>query len=207
MDDTAGALDLFHWAGLPADDEALAAFEGPDDFFTYPHETHPSLGANLRVLCALRDSTCPRREAWSAKALAMVRRYAGTPPWFDKWHISPYYLGDLAGRALLGVADDLLGLLVHWVRATQRPDGGWGYYGCSTAEETAFGLLTLLAVRRVHGPTDPDALGAAARFLAAHAFEPRRTPLWVNKVLYHPKLVVDAVEAAALHAYLHDGGG
>jgi hypothetical protein len=89
----------------------------------------------------------------------------------------------------------------QWLRQSQNADGSWGFYGQPTPEETAYGLLALLASRELD-ERDGDRCQAAATFLEAavrnHAPNP---PLWIDKCLYIPPLVVNAAIEAALTAW------
>jgi hypothetical protein len=91
----------------------------------------------------------------------------------------------------------------EWLRQTQNDDGSWGFYGQPTIEETAYALLAL-----AHGPVsvaDRQRCLAGLRFLRASLREPGESgaatdfpPLWIDKCLYTPTLVVRAVIEAAM---------
>lgn len=207
LDDTAVAVALLNWGGYPVTAEVFEAYEGPDRFFCYPGEADPSLSVNIRTLAALHNLEHPRRAAWFAKVIKMLRRWSVDGNfWFDKWHASPYYLAYLAITSLTGVADDVLLPRFKWVRHTQQPDGGWGFWGFSTPEETAYGLQTLLHWDRHVERVDPSSIEAAAHYLSQNANASRFAPLWIGKCLYTPVLMVRAVILAALHAYLEYRG-
>jgi hypothetical protein len=129
------------------------------------------------------------------------RRNSGGKFWFDKWHASPYYLTCIAVQALRGLADELVSAHIRWITATQRSDGGWGNFGWSTAEETAYGLLALLFWDETHPGVERFRLDAAAEFLSRRAGSDNYTPLWIGKCLYTPPNVVRSVIFAALHKY------
>lgn len=121
--------------------------------------------------------------------------------WSDKWHISPYYVNSAALYALHEVGDDLAKSRLKWILKTQNDDGGWGHFGISTAEETAYCLEALLfwdnKVKRI----DRDILDAAANFLSMHVNDMYYTPLWIGKSLYTPHNVVKSVILSTLFSY------
>ena len=128
--------------------------------------------------------------------------------WIDKWHISPLYatahvlraLADLPAEQFSRITD-LVDRSRYFLRQSQNTDGSWGFYGQPTPEETAYGLLALLTNPELDEP-DRVRCQAAAEFLEAavrnHAPNP---PLWIDKCLYIPPLVVNAAIDAALTAW------
>jgi hypothetical protein len=89
----------------------------------------------------------------------------------------------------------------EWLRQSQNADGSWGFYGQSTAEETAYGLLAL-AGNRYMDERDRARSAAAARFLKLKRREHiAHPPLWIDKCLYTPPLVVNAAIDGALTAW------
>jgi hypothetical protein len=135
--------------------------------------------------------------------------------WIDKWHISPYYATAHALCVLrmlraippiprLRQIAPAVERALEWLRQTQNVDGSWGFYGQPTAEETAYGLLALAAggQARTVNVTEADRrrCALAARYLretAGRAFP----PMWVDKCLYTPTLVVQKAIEAALVAH------
>ena len=128
--------------------------------------------------------------------------------WIHKWHISPLYA---TAHAML-VLDELFPELARpvadrlersreWLRQSQNGDGLWGFYGQPTAEETAYGLLALASGRGFE-ERDRARCAAAAAYLdqVKHDGFP---PLWIDKCLYTPPLIVRAAIDAALAAYAH----
>ena len=96
-----------------------------------------------------------------------------------------------------------VGRAKEWLRQTQNADGSWGFYGRPTAEETAYGVLGLAtgAANEV-GERDRRRCAAALRYLrfAPTSVNPADCPLpplWIDKCLYTPTLVVRAVIEAA----------
>jgi halimadienyl-diphosphate synthase len=216
-DDTAVALLLLRDLGEPAEPRALRGFELPGGHFaSFPHERHPSVGVNLHVLHALlRVPGYPEHDTVVGRLVdyALEQQVAGLY-WLDKWHISPYYATAHAlcvfaelPPALAGRVAPRAGQALEWVRHTQRGDGSWGFYDQPTLEETAYGLLALAGQPGALSADDRQRCTAALRYLdaSAQASEPLDAstfpPLWVDKCLYLPPLVVHAaVEAAGLAA-------
>jgi halimadienyl-diphosphate synthase len=142
---------------------------------------------------------------WIDKILTFLRRRFSSGQFgFDKWHISPYYFAGLAVQSLPGIADELVHAHVKWIRETQRRDGGWGYCGRSTPEETAYCLQALILWDHSVERVEQDQLKAAADYLALH-LDDRHLPLWIGKCLYTPVNVVRAAILAALYSYMTHG--
>lgn len=219
-DDTAVALLLLHDLGEQVDPSVLSAFASPRGYFaSFPHERHSSVGVNLHVLHAIArvpgypevDETIDRLldylEAEQVRGLY----------WLDKWHISPYYATAHALFILPALATGRRRARVHamverareWIRQTQNPDGSWGFYGQPTAEESAYCVLALSrAPSNDPITTVADGMRAAAglAFLRDQAAaEAEYPPLWIDKCLYTPTLVVRAVIEAASLAHARVG--
>ena len=167
-------------------------------------ELDQSLSVNIRLLAALQmDRQYQHFDTWTEKISAMLRRSDLTGYfWFDKWHISPYYLTSTAVWSLFGVVDDLLPSRIKWILQTQREDGGWGYYHQSTVEETAYCLHALLFWNQHSSERiDPTCLHSAARYLMDRYHNTHYPPLWIGKSLYTPRNVVRSAVLAALYSY------
>src|SRR6185295_12475568 len=117
--------------------------------------------------------------------------------WFDKWHISPLYATAHA-LLVLDELDDYWARPVknamqqsrEWLRQSQNANGSWGFYGQPTAEETAYGLLALTSGRDV-AERDRARCAAAAAYLE-QVKNDEFPPLWIDKCLYTPPLIVRA---------------
>ncbi len=204
LDDTATTFAVLRWAGYPASADVFLRFEVDDHFLCFPAEADPSLGAHVRALMAIRMAPeHPKYEAWIEKMLHLIRRYNLYGRfYFDKWHSSPYYMRSTAIYALHNLENPLATECIHWMIRTQLEDGGWGYYGKSTAEETAYCLQALLYWEHYFpGTCSPAHIEAAAVFLSDNLQDERFPSLWIGKCLYTPPKVVQAAIAAALHSY------
>jgi halimadienyl-diphosphate synthase len=203
LDDTAVAFSLLRWGGYPVSANVFATYELDKHFCCYPGELDSSLSANIRMLGALQfDKGHPKYEAWTRKITATLRAYdLNGYFWFDKWHMSPYYLTTTAIWSLHGVVDDLLPQRVKWILRTQNADGGWGYYGRSTTEETSYCLQALIFWSQNVEIVDSAIIHAAGSYLLKH-MDGRVPTLWIGKALYSPRHIADATIAMALHSYL-----
>ena len=189
LDETSVAYTLLHWAGYPADDSIFTLFEGDDYFYCYPNELDPSLSANIRFLVALQYMNHPMKARWEDKVIGAIRSWTKDAYWYDKWHISPYYLTASAIWMLEGILGDVLPEKIQWIVDTQNQDGGWGFYGRSTAEETAY-CIQALSVWSRHFRYE-TALRRGNDFLEQSANSPLPA-MWVGKCLYTPRKVVES---------------
>ena len=205
IDDTAACYSALYWGGYPVRLEVLDVYETEDHFACYPGETNPSLSAHVRLLSALRMQADDARTQDRIRKVVNVlyRLDENGSFWWDKWHASPYYVSSFALSALRGIADDLAHSRLKWIIRTQNDDGGWGYLGQSTAEETAYCLQALLQWDRNVYRLDASRLDAAAVFLQEHLNSPRFQPLWIGKSLYTPYYPVKAAILSALYEYVH----
>lgn len=204
LDDTTSAFVFLNWAGRDVNPSVFAHYETDTHFRCFPHETNPSMIANMRLLLCLRERPQhPSNEAWTEKILSTIRRKGlyGLL-YFDKWHLSPYYLRATTIQALQGLDDELALPCVQWIRRTQNRDGGWGYYGESTAEETAYALMALLHWDKYAERIDPAQLDAGAQYLMQHIQDEQLPSLWIGKCLYTPRKVVRSTILAALYSYM-----
>ena len=192
-DDSAIVFRALRMAGLDPDPGPMRMFEQEDYFICYPFERDPSVGTNIHVLEALKgldDDRAGKVVTW-LRSVQVDGRY-----WVDKWHVSPYYATAHAVIALMGADHDLAGSAVQWILDTRRPDGGWGYYGRSTAEETAYCLQALSTYDRHVEPVDNRVLLRGRQALLA--CEGELPALWIGKCLYVPVRVVQSAIRSAL---------
>ncbi len=208
LDDTAANFAVLRWGGYPVDPGVFAPYEMDDQFCCFRGETNPSISAHLRLLLALRMcEDYPHYEKWTRKIVNVLRRLeAGKSSWWDKWNATPYYVSCMAVRALQGIDDELAQGRINWILQTQNADGGWGYYGISTPEESAYCLDALLFARS-HVPYERlPQIDAAASYLSQHTHDAEYSSLWIGKSLYTPFFLVKSAILAALYAYLSYGG-
>jgi halimadienyl-diphosphate synthase len=209
-DDTAVALLLLNDLGERVDPSVLKSFATSDgSFVSFPYERHSSVGVNVHVLHALaRVPAYPEAEKSIDRILDYLADEHNGLYWLDKWHISPLYATAHALCALEDLPIDQRAKTAHlversreWLRQSQNADGSWGFYGQATAEETAYGLLAL-AANPYMTERDLNHCQVAADYLeATRADNVAHPPLWIDKCLYIPPLVVDAAIDAALNTW------
>ena len=204
MDDTAGCYTALFWGNYPVSEDVFNYFEKDDYFCCYLGETNPSLSAHVRLISALRlGEGDHRNQARIKKAIDVLHRNDDNGSfWWDKWHASPYYVTSAALVALNGIGDDLAYSRFKWILRTQNEDGGWGYLGRSTPEETAYCILALLWWDRRRGRIDAKRIDAGVDYLFKHLADKQYAPLWIGKSLYTPYYAVKAAILSALFDYL-----
>jgi halimadienyl-diphosphate synthase len=192
-DDSALAFAVLRLAGLDPDPDPLYQFEREDYFICYSFERDPSTSANIHVLEALKgvDELRVRKAVNWLRSVQVDGGY-----WMDKWHASPYYPTAHAVIALIGIDHDLAQSAIQWILDTQRPDGCWGHYDSSTAEETAYCLQALSIYDRYVESVDKGAIAQGRQGLLACRDE--MPALWIGKCLYTPVRVVESAICSAL---------
>lgn len=195
-DDTAVGLMLLHDTGYEVNWSLLNQYERPHGFVGFLAERGPSVSANAHVLEAILGRPHPGGAATADKVARFLleRRIEGAY-WTDKWHASPYYVTSHAVLPLLRWDAASVQPSVRWLQETQRPDGGWGWFNRSSAEETAYALYALAICHLKGLPVDPAVLEGGLSFLEQYdgtesdALHPH---LWIGKGLYRPLLVIRA---------------
>ncbi|CAG0935611.1 Type B diterpene cyclase [Thermoflexales bacterium] len=202
LDDTAVVFKLLARAGIALDPQVFQTYERDAHFVCYQFERNPSVGAHIHLLEAL--ATCRRTadvDRMLTKALNFLHRSrVQNAYWFDKWHISPYYITGHAVIATLGFDRELARNAVDWMLATQRRDGSWGFFQ-PTVEETAYCLQALVAYHREVEPLDRAVLDRAAEFVYRHYREPNHPAMWIEKALYTPDHIIKSALIGALSMY------
>jgi halimadienyl-diphosphate synthase len=202
-DDTAMVLLALQRAGFEVDGSSLLAYERQRHFAVMDYERDPSVSANLHILEAVE--TLPQRERPRVRDKILdyaFRSRQHDTYWSDKWHASVYYPTSRALMTLAPYAPGELEKTVHWMLATQHPEGAWGQY-MPTSEETALALLALLKYHRTQRPVPRESLRRAARYLLANErpFDENYPEMWISKALYAPAAVIRATILAALALY------
>ncbi|MBY8872582.1 prenyltransferase [Micromonospora sp. PLK6-60] len=205
-DTTSVALYALARLGRPVPPDSLREYDTGAHFCTWRGEDGSSVTTNAHVLEALGWHA---RHAGSPEHASAAQRVAGwlldgqlpDGSWTDRWHASAYYATASVAVSLAGYAPDrarrAVDRAVDWVLASQRADGSWGRWG-GTAEETAYALHVLLGTGRPAGPGVAAAVRRAVDFLDDDPDGTATdTPLWHDKDLYHPVLIVRAAVVAA----------
>jgi halimadienyl-diphosphate synthase len=200
-DESAFVLDTLKEYGVDVDIDAVLTFETDDHFRCYDLEADPSTSTHAHILAALRKAGMPADAPSVKKVLGFLvksRNQAGI--WFDKWHLSPYYVTCHTVIACNDYAPEIILQAVDWILATQKADGSWGLQ-MSTAEETAYCIQALwIWAQAQTGPNAARALAAIKRalpWLNNHA-QPPYPPLWIGKGLYCPENVIRSAILSAL---------
>ena len=92
---------------------------------------------------------------------------------------------------------ELCQLAVDWILKNQKPDGAWGFYNTSTAEETAYCIQALVIWQRYTGSSLMEKINQAYEWLIRNC-EPPYPPLWIDKSLYCPEVLVKSSIVSAL---------
>ncbi|MFI7514124.1 prenyltransferase/squalene oxidase repeat-containing protein [Micromonospora echinofusca] len=206
-DTTAVTLFALARLGRPVAPDSLLAYDTGAHFCTWQGEDGASVTTNAHVLEALGWHT---RHRPGRPYADVVRRVAGwlvdgqhpDGSWTDRWHASPYYATASVAASLAEYAPDTAGerldRAADWVRDTQRDDGSWGLWA-GTPEETAYALQVLLGTGRAPRPGLARVVRRALAYLDDHREGTEDVPLWHDKDLYHPVLIVRAAVLAARH--------
>jgi len=166
-------------------------------------EVNPSVSAHIHIIEALQDvseSELPRKEEMLEKIIRyLIKKQVKGQIWTDKWHASPYYTTCHGIMALTKMVPELLEGPIDWLLDSQMEDGGWGYYGKSTVEETAYAVQALMDYSKEIESLDSEPLRRGSVFLHNHRYEPLER-LWIAKGLYAPVNVIKSAAIGALHS-------
>jgi halimadienyl-diphosphate synthase len=197
-DDTSVTFDALAKFGYLLDVETLLNYEDQEHFKCYDLEAHPSIGVNVHMLGALQQAGLDKSHLSIQKILKFIRQSSiGGEFWVDKWHISPYYMTCHIVIACKKLDPDICQQAINWIIRTQKNDGSWGYFGSSTAEETAYALQALKIWEQSNHSVDKNIISTAVQWLELHSHSPY-PKLWISKALYCPTLVVESVILSAL---------
>ena len=204
VDTTAVCFMVLKWGGYPVNADCFSYFELENHFCCYKEEANVSLSANVRLLAALQMcDDHPMQKQWIEKIVRLLKQTDENGSfWWDKWHASPYYVTSTSIHALRGVADELVQSRLKWILRTQNDDGGWGYLGESTPEETAYCLEALLKYDNEVASINTTILQRAFEYLLAHVDDKQYTALWIGKSLYNVNGPVKSVILSSLYTYI-----
>lgn len=197
-DDTSVGFEILSKFGRKSDLEAVLSYEEEKWFRCFEYEMNPSVDVNIHVLGALHEAGYDKSHPSVKKIINFIQtmRQPGGY-WLDKWNVSPYYTTAHIIILCQGYDNGLCQESVDWILNTHRPDGSWGFYNFSTAEETAY-CIQALTVWQKHGNKIPkDKLNQAKIWLSNNC-EPPYPPLWIDKSLYCPELLVQSSILSAL---------
>jgi halimadienyl-diphosphate synthase len=196
-DDTSVMQRILLRFGYKPDIEAILSYEEDEHFRCVQHEASPSVGVNIHILGALKLAGYEKEHPSIQKIITFLyktRNQAGY--WFDKWHVSPYYITSRYIKCL-DYDKELCQDAINWILKTQNLDGSWGYFGFPTAEETAFCLQALKIWQKNGNEIPNDRVELATSWLTAHC-EPPYPWMWIAKTLYYPELIIQSSIISAL---------
>lgn len=197
-DDTAVGFEILSKFGRPVKLDAVLNYEEEKWFRCFDLELNPSIDVNVHVLGALRQAGYDKNHPSVEKILQFIRVMRKPKGfWLDKWNLSPYYTTAHIIILCKGYDDEICADAVNWILDTQKPDGPWGFYGFSTAEETAYCIQALKIWQIYSGTKINDQLLQAREWLSQHCEAPY-PPLWIDKSLYCPEILVKSSILSAL---------
>jgi hypothetical protein len=197
-DDTSKALAVLHADGRSIDRNALNSFVTGDHFCAYPNELQPSLSVTAHAIHLLSLLNLEHSRPLSFVTARQLRdgRWLG-----DKWNGSWLYTTTQAMIAIQQTdSSDVMSSAVEALLLHQHNDGGWGTRD-STAEETAYAILALRALRsgRVLIPAAQQALAHGEDWMRANyrPFYRSSVACWLGKEIYRPYRLARTIELAA----------
>lgn len=191
-DDTGLVYEVLSHFGYNINIDAVLRYEEKECFRCFDLEANSSISANIHILGALKQAGFTQAILPVQKILNFLHRSRIQGKfWMDKWHISPYYPTSHAIIIAQGMDDELCRTAIEWLLETQRRDGSWGYYGISTAEETAYALQALWLWDKKVQHIPKGCLHKGKIWLEDHQ-KNEHNPLWIGKCLYSPRLVIDS---------------
>ena len=192
-DDTSVTYCVLNHFGRSVDIQSVLSYEENDHFRCYQYEINPSIGVNVHSLKTLQMLGYPKEHETVQKILRFLRNTRQQESyWFDKWHVSPYYITSHVIISCLDYDKKLAGKSINWILKTQKVDGSWGFYNSPTAEETAYCLQALILWERAGNKLPKGRVEKGASWLKNNA-NPPYPWLWIGKTLYYPELIIKSV--------------
>ncbi|MBN1431020.1 MAG: hypothetical protein JXB07_21805 [Anaerolineae bacterium] len=203
-DDIAVGLILLQWGGYRIDIQPLLDLWDSDHFCSYSNERGGSVSVNMHALVALRNQPgFPHRKKAMLVTQWLVDHMQSDIPFADKWHISPLYSASHAIEAFAGLDNIAAQRCISFLTHHQHDNGGWGWFGSTTMEETAL-CVTGLAHAFLYGLFDnTGVLARAAQFMRKRADNEIAHSLWIGKGLYRSDPIVRASIYAAHKMLAH----
>jgi halimadienyl-diphosphate synthase len=200
-DTSAIAFKVLWEHGYKPDARVFEAYEVDKGFKCSEYELNPSISAHIHILEAIQDlpvPELPRKEEMMEKIIRYLSsKLIDGKMWTDKWHASPYYTTGHAIMALARNTPELVKGPIDWLLRSQSEDGGWGYYGRSTVEETAYAIQALIEYASFVEPIDGTPIIHGAQYLNTHRCDNFERQ-WIAKGLYCPVNVVKSSVIAAI---------
>ena len=197
-DDTLVGFSVLKWAGLAPKPAAVLTFWDGDHFTSYLDERSTSVSVNIHGLAALRAHPSPDFLSLAGEVTRwLMEQRHPTTLFDDKWHLSPLYSVSHALPAFAGWDDAIALDCLHFLLSNQHADGGWGWSGISTLEETAHCTLALYQAVKSNLLTNLSPLIRANEYFLSNAKNEAVEHLWIGKTLYRPQGIVEATILAA----------
>jgi halimadienyl-diphosphate synthase len=197
-DDTSVAFEILSKFGRNPEPDAILQYEEAEWFRCFHHEANPSTDVNIHVLGALKWAGFDNSHPSIQKSLRFIRSTRiSNKYWLDKWHLSAYYTTSHLIISAKGYDDQLCEESIKWILDTQQPDGSWGFFNRSTAEETAYCIQALAIWQKHTGKSLSSPIKQAGFWLSGN-HRPPYPPLWIDKSLYCPETLVKSCILSAL---------
>ena len=193
-DDTFLGLGILNWADIEVDIQPALDFWSEDHFRSYMDEADTSISANIHALEALRLQRGLPYRHYAETVTGWLRAHMGSDiPFHDKWHLSPLYTAAHALHATINWDQIIVDRCLDFILSSQFDNGGWGWFGTPTLEETSHCVIALGYVSKYQGFEVDDALRRAATYLASRAEMKPVERLWIGKTLFRPEGVLEAL--------------
>lgn len=197
-DDTSVAFEILAKHGRTPNLADVLDYEEDNWFRCFQYEANPSVDVNVHALGALKQAGYDRTHPRVQKILSFVRSKRNPRKyWLDKWHLSPSYTTAHVIICARGYDDALCEESVQWMLDSQKSDGSWGFFNKSTAEETAYCIQALAMWQKHTGKSFSSQIQQAGLWLEKHCEAPY-PPLWMDKSLYCPEILVKSCILSAL---------
>ncbi|MEL6524159.1 MAG: prenyltransferase/squalene oxidase repeat-containing protein [Chloroflexota bacterium] len=192
-DITTVGYSVLRWGGYNPSDDALLALWSEDCTKTYPNERGVSISTNIHLLTALRMQPGTPREDYMHRVTDWLKKQAKPDTLYDdKWHLSPFYTVSHALSAFLLWDAEMQDRCLEFILDHQREDGGWGWQGKTTLEETAHCIIALNEAYNAGILQDLTPLARAAHLYQDYLVEPKER-MWIGKALYRPVEILQAI--------------
>ena len=196
---------ILKWAGYPVSDEGLLALWSDNCTKNYPNERVASVSTNIHLLTALRFASDEVRNYYVRHVIAWLKEQAKPDTLFDdKWHLSPFYTVSHALSAFLGLDREMENRCYEFILDHQREDGGWGWQGRSTLEESAHCILALSEAYHAGLFKDTNPLQKASKLFRSASIEATER-MWIGKAQYRPVEIVESLIKATRFVLERDG--
>ncbi len=211
LDDTILGYRVLTYLGREPDHRVFDRYWQDDFFVTYTVHDRGQVGPNIHAVEALAHSSHPERDDMIQATVGWLRSQLIDGRYFvDEWNISPAYATSHAIMAFHMTEEALMERCVSYFLDTQHQDGSWGYVfsnGLGTLEETAYALQGLLYYHHNVEPIDEVPIRQGVEYILAHYPTAEYPPMWMAKVLYLPRTMVESAIVSSLIMYKRFVGG